>query len=265
MDMEYMSERLYCSYEDKLECINLIENILYLQNIVYKYGLIFMENEIKNVDTHRLLKLGIKMVAKGEDINTLKSTLENYIFTSDCNGKEFVQNIIAFKGVLAIYYGFNCYLTMDLLFSVLGIEFESEYQKFYNKYNIEKKVTDDDIYKKFENQTTLTPNTTYLEKYDNLEDIFVQLAIADLDRFNLWLALYGASGKIKNIFIQKFTQNQKRLFSMYTENTSTKCYTETDVIMAQKQVCHFLDKMIKRDYDIDGPCVASLMIRKGSV
>lgn len=124
---QYLSERLQCSYEDKKECVETINQILELVDIVRRSSYNALEREVKKNNKYSpLLKKGALLIAdrtlNDKEIETIMYT---YIAAGNYKGKEFLKNIIILEGVMCLNSldnGFSRIIS-DMMYSYLGNEF----------------------------------------------------------------------------------------------------------------------------------------------
>lgn len=124
LDFDYVAERLQCSYEDKLKCLDTLKNIIYLANTARKEGILALEKEMF-AQNNPLLKKGIDLML---NINSnqgglIKDILFNYIIAGDYRGKNFLEAMIVVNGIIEVYNGNNTNLIEKLLLSYFGNDF----------------------------------------------------------------------------------------------------------------------------------------------
>lgn len=124
LDFDYVAERLQCSYEDKLKCLDTLKDIIYLANKARKEGILSLEKET-HAQYSPLLKKGIEIILNinSKQDGVIKDILFNYIIAGDYKGKDFLEAMIIVNGVIELYNGNNPRLIEKLLLSYFGDEF----------------------------------------------------------------------------------------------------------------------------------------------
>lgn len=124
LDFDYVAERLQCSYEDKVKCLDTLKNIIYLANTARQEGILALEKEMY-AQNNTLLKKGIEIILNinSKQDGVIKDILFNYIIAGDYRGKDFLESIIIVNGVIELYNGNHPRLMEKLLLSYFGDDF----------------------------------------------------------------------------------------------------------------------------------------------
>lgn len=122
MDFNYVAERLKCSYEDKLECLDTLKDIIFLANLARKEGILILEKEM-NKNYPVLLKKGIEFLLTNDSIEKVQTILFNYIIVEDYRGKDFLKSMIIAEGIIAIGSLYNPRTIEEILISYFDNEF----------------------------------------------------------------------------------------------------------------------------------------------
>lgn len=124
LDFDYVAERLQCSYEDKVKCLDTLKNIIYLANTARREGILALEKEMY-AQNNPLLKKGIEIILNinSKQDGVIKDILFNYIIAGDYKGKDFLEAMIIVNGVIELYNGNNPRFIEKLLLSYFGDDF----------------------------------------------------------------------------------------------------------------------------------------------
>lgn len=124
LDFDYVAERLQCSYEDKVKCLDTLKNIIYLANTARQEGILALEKEMY-AQNNTLLKKGIEIILNinSKQDGVIKDILFNYIIAGDYRGKDFLEAMIIVNGVIELYNGNHPRLMEKLLLSYFGDDF----------------------------------------------------------------------------------------------------------------------------------------------
>lgn len=218
LSFETLTQRLKCSYEDKLECLGIVRYIIELSHIALKEGLLALENESKEVKINsNLLKEGIKLIVDGTDPEWVEKYFLTNLASNDYKGKEFLKNFVIFKGIYNIQQGISFYNIILDLSSYFGIEFDNYFQDILNdelkKLSKDKvvNITNDEVVEKFKYIKPFSDFTSHLEKYKNLDNRSIQRITLEIDFITLAYALSGVSGEVKICFLTNISQRLKEL------------------------------------------------------
>lgn len=124
LDFDYVAERLQCSYEDKVKCLDTLKYIIYLANTARREGILALEKEMY-AQNNPLLKKGIEIILNinSKQDGVIKDILFNYIIAGDYKGKDFLEAMIIVNGVIELYNGNNPRFIEKLLLSYFGDDF----------------------------------------------------------------------------------------------------------------------------------------------
>lgn len=124
---QYLSRNLQCTYEDKKECIDTINQILELADIIRRGFYKDLEKAVKKDNKYSpLLKKGISLIVdRTLDDKEIKKIMYTYIASGNYKGKEFLKNIIISEGIICLNSTMNGYYRVisDIMYSYLGTEF----------------------------------------------------------------------------------------------------------------------------------------------
>lgn len=124
LDFDYVAERLQCSYEDKVKCLDTLKYIIYLANTARREGILALEKEMYT-QNNPLLKKGIEIILNinSKQDGVIKDILFNYIIAGNYRGKDFLEAMIIVNGVIELYNGNHPRLMEKLLLSYFGDDF----------------------------------------------------------------------------------------------------------------------------------------------
>lgn len=124
LDFDYVAERLQCSYEDKVKCLDTLKYIIYLANTARREGILALEKEMY-AQNNTLLKKGIEIILNinSKQDGVIKDILFNYIIAGNYRGKDFLEAMIIVNGVIELYNGNHPRLMEKLLLSYFGDDF----------------------------------------------------------------------------------------------------------------------------------------------
>lgn len=134
LDFDYVAERLQCSYEDKVKCLDTLKYIIYLANTARREGILALEKEMYT-QNNPLLKKGIEIVLNinSKQDGVIKDILFNYIIAGDYRGKDFLEAMIIVNGVIELYNGNHPRLMEKLLLSYFGDDFIKDMVELYKE------------------------------------------------------------------------------------------------------------------------------------
>lgn len=241
MDIEYLTERLQCSYEDKLECFEFAKNILNLSIIARQEGILALQKEIKK-DKYNfpLLQRVATLILDGVDPDLIEKILYNCIVAENHSGKEFLRDMIIFKGMYSIQLGYKYYRIMDIISSYFGIKFEDHFTKLYEEYNQQNDLCIENIVNKYVNSPPMSENTKLFEVYADVHKNAIKQLIPHLDFDHLCLGLTGASGKVKMLFLNSMSERKKNeAFHFMNERN----IYETEIIRGQQKIVNVIEEL----------------------
>jgi len=137
----YLLLKARCAKSEKNEIIKIIAEIVALNNISRRHGLISLSHTVKELSCD-FIKVGIQMVLDAFSPEIVKETMLKTLYTGNFKGVELLKRLIIIEGVLSIQCGDSNYNIKTKLFAFLGekslleITQESpEIDKLLDKYN----------------------------------------------------------------------------------------------------------------------------------
>lgn len=252
LNCETLTQRLKCSYEDKLECLEIVKYIIELSNIALKEGLLALEDESKKLRVNsKLLKKGLELIVDGTEPEMVEKYFLNNLASNNYIGKEFLKNFLIFKGVCDIQQGIPFYNIIVDLSSYFGIEFDHYFQDILND-ELKKlckgkvvNITNDEVVEKFKDIKPFSDSTSYLEEYKDLDNRSIQRIILEIDYLTLGYALSGASGKTRICFLTNMSQRLKELVLAITVDEISP-QVENNIEYYQKRIVEVIKKLEAR-------------------
>lgn len=249
LSCESLTQRLKCSYEDKLECLELVKYIVELANIARAEGILILEEHSKKLKIESaLLKKGLMLVVDGTDPEIVEKYFLIKLAANDYRGKEFFKNFIIFKGVYGIQQGTGFYSIIVELSSYFGLEFNKYFEDILNDTlkNVYgdriKDIGNSEIAKKYKNVKPYSEATSHLEKYKDLDNYAIQRVLREVNYITLGYALSGASGEIVTLFLSNVSKRLKQLaLTIILDKVSPEI--EYIVKYSQKEIVKIVDTL----------------------
>lgn len=252
LSFETLTQRLKCSDEDKLECLEVVKYIVELSHIALEEGLLALEEESKNLKIDsKLLKEGLELIVDGTDPELVEKYFLTNLASNDYRGKEFLKNLLIFKGVCDIQQGIPFYNIIVDLSSYFGIGFDNYFQDILND-ELKKlskgkvvNITNDEVIEKFKDIKPFSDFTSHLEKYKNLDNRSIQRIILEINFVTLGYALSGVSGEVKICFLTNMSQRLKELvLAMLVDEILPQA--EKNIEYYQKRVVEVIERLEDR-------------------
>ena len=108
-----------CSKEEKLSCVSVINDVVYLANVARREGILALESEIQK-SSNSYLKRGILFVIDGIVPNMVAGILGITSVFGFKTGVELLKELIMVEGILSIQAGENPRIIEEKLLSFLG-------------------------------------------------------------------------------------------------------------------------------------------------
>lgn len=214
MDIEYISNHIKCTKEEKILCMETVKKLLRLLDVARREGILKLEETIfeKEYESPPLIQIGALLIIDGTDPEHVKSILENYIISSDLTNKEFLENILIYNAILAIQQGENPRCIEELLSSLFGLDFIEEFKTYINRRELESELLEsieqmEEKWKDFE-------KTDVLDFIPNVMDrSSIQRIIRELSLTVIEYAMIGSKRVVIEYFLENLSkQNQIQFF-----------------------------------------------------
>lgn len=214
MDIEYISNHIKCTKEEKILCMETVKKLLRLLDVARREGILKLEETIfeKEYESPPLIQIGALLIIDGTDPEHVKSILENYIISSDLTNKEFLENILIYNAILAIQQGENPRCIEERLCSLFGLDFIEEFKTYINRRELESELLEsieqmEEKWKDFE-------KTDVLDFIPNVMDrSSIQRIIRELSLTVIEYAMIGSKRVVIEYFLENLSkQNQIQFF-----------------------------------------------------
>lgn len=214
MDIEYISNHIKCTKEEKILCMETVKKLLRLLDVARREGILKLEETIfeKEYESPPLIQIGALLIIDGTDPEHVKSILENYIISSDLTNKEFLENILIYNAILAIQQGENPRCIEERLCSLFGLDFIEEFKICINRRKLESELLKsieqmEEKWKDFE-------KTDVLDFIPNVMDrSSIQRIIRELSLTVIEYAMIGSKRVVIEYFLENLSkQNQIQFF-----------------------------------------------------
>jgi hypothetical protein len=130
-DMSYLTFRLKCSHEEKIECLQTVRKLSRILNIARADGFLALE-PFAEQEADSFLKACLLDVLDGLDGDGLKELFCGYLAAGDYSGKEFLNAILISEGLLCLQ---SCQSPENLWYSLkgfFGTDFAEEYREAFH-------------------------------------------------------------------------------------------------------------------------------------
>lgn len=136
MELEFLSQHLQCSRDDKRECLHTIKLLAELAH-AEKQGIRTLENLIEDnplrFSSPFLLK-AMQLLLDVKDNKELEKILYNYIISSNYTGQLFLNAVIIAEAAVSIHRHEEIdHIFQDLLPSYFGLDYQSEVEQVYQQ------------------------------------------------------------------------------------------------------------------------------------
>lgn len=244
-DMEYYTERLACSIEDKREALKTVEKLFQLASKARKTGLLVLEEEVEK-EEDLFLRECVLLVVDATYPEKIRKTMEAYLVAGNHRAKEFLEKVLVINGVLEIQQGANPnYLVRDLG-SWFGIDFLHIYKKETEAF-IEAQILLDSkksvVRKKTSKVVSESPYPLFDDLY-YLHDYSMQRILRDLDEGDIAMALKVTKANMPPIFMRNMsTRVASRTVAIMEDMTDVD---EKSVVVAQKGIVSAAIKLYRQ-------------------
>lgn len=123
-NLEYVTQRIQCSYEEKCRCMGVVRQILGYGRLRYGVGVLAL-GERACGEGDFFLKEGLSMLVRGEPRARVEGQLYGYLCAGNYWGASFLEKMLVLQGIL--YMAEDCTSLRGLeraLSSWFGIEFQ---------------------------------------------------------------------------------------------------------------------------------------------
>ena len=198
LDAEYLSSRLLCSQEEKLDCMETVRQLWILNQLVRKEGLMAMD-AFADVADDPFLSAAIHTAAAHTE--HLENVLYAYLISGNYYGKDFLKNLLIVCGLPALCAGISAEELSARLQGWFGADFlplyHSEMERFHARTAVPQK-REQSLILEFDALSTL-PQAPF-------DAVCHALALGEgMDLHDLALALKGAGDAVCQRFCENMT------------------------------------------------------------
>ncbi len=205
-DLNFYS-KINCSFDEKKECLQLLDLMISLSRKQHKQGLLSLESEV-NEKSPFLLQKGILLMLSGTEPIVLREILNNYISSSNYSGKEFLSAILIKEGLLSIQMGEYPWDIKEKLVAFLGVDFSNEIKQHFGVDNKNDELKIRSFIEAIKDKKVYSEATSLLEKeFSKLEKRSIQRSLRELNVVELAVGMKGASGKTQIKIIEDLPKN----------------------------------------------------------
>lgn len=245
MDTDFIVNHIKCTREEKLACMETVEKILILSQTSRCYGLVELEKLIENEKYQNLpmMKIGVSLIANGTEPVIVKEILESYIISSELSNKEFLDNMLICKGILAIQQGDNPQWIWEKLCSLFGLEFRKDFSSYFGQTKIDKKLSQ--LLEDYKEELETFPKTKILDfVLQEMDDRGMQRVLLDLSLLTLEYAVIGTDLKIAAFFLKNMGERRQQQFFediKYLENVDIQ-----SIEQKQKEIVNVIERLAEQ-------------------
>ena len=219
---------------DKLQLVEVAEELLVCSEISRKEGLLALDGYIKSYKGESkffsfAINFFLQSFMRQMDFEFIFQLLENYVETLAIDKrKEGYMITHIFKRIAS---GENPKILQEIIASYVGVGY---WEKLEDTNRKERgKRNRDEIIGKYRDKKLYSKKTDLLERFGLVGDFEIQVILRNLESETLVVALSGASGKIVERFLMNLSD---RLLYFLSEDIDNWSGTEEDILKAQRQV-----------------------------
>lgn len=138
MDTEFFTQRIQCSRTDKQDCLGVVWQLMELATIAQENSLLDMEKAIQaNPQKYSdvFLRKAVSLIVDSNNMELIKKTLYNYIYTSNYSGPMFLKGVVITETILAIQQREDLdHIFLFLVPSYFGLDFESQIIQLFDDF-----------------------------------------------------------------------------------------------------------------------------------
>lgn len=125
-NMEYLSSRLQCSHEDKLECLKTVKKLYSLAVLAQKEGFLALPDAVTQEDL--FFKTAVDIFLDTVEPEPLETIYSAYLAAGNYRGKEFLNNLLIVNALLQIARQATPFDVVSGLQGWFGVEFSPTYK-----------------------------------------------------------------------------------------------------------------------------------------
>lgn len=127
--MDNLLFNLQVSSEEKKNCLPIAHRLICLAESARRNGIVFLENEISELEENSYLKMGVALLSSGVSADIIEKSFLYSFITNKSTGEELLKRLLISSAILAIYNQNGNYAVAHILASLLGEEYLLELLK----------------------------------------------------------------------------------------------------------------------------------------
>lgn len=221
-NMEFLSSRLQCSREDKLECFRTVKKLYGLSVLARKEGFLALSDAV--VEEDLFLKTMVDTFLEAPEAETLDKILFAYLVVGDYCGKDFLKNLLVVEGLLLIAKQTAPSKVIHGLQGWFGVELAQIYKK---EMTAEMARQNPPI-------LMMESAVPEFDRFARFSKVHTIKLLSELESSVLALALKGASDRVKHRFF--FLMESSQAEEVRAEIDCLGCIRVMDVEEAQRYI-----------------------------
>jgi AraC-type DNA-binding domain-containing proteins len=235
--------KIYCNAEEKKECLQLLDLMLFLSKKAHKQGLLSLESEIVE-ETPFLLQKGLQLIFSGTEPIILREILNNYIYSSNCSGKDFLSAILIKEGLLSIQMGEYPWDIREKLAAFFGMDFSNEIKQHFGVDSENDALKVKNFTETIKDKKAYSEETDLLEKtIDRLDKRSIQRSLREQNIIELAVGMKGASGKTQIKIIESLPKKLLPILLEASELFDIEASNTPQIIDAQNSIVGKIKKL----------------------
>lgn len=244
IDMAYYTQRLQCSQEDKMACLETVRKLYWYGIKTRMDGFLAVEAELEK-ETDVFLKKGMMCLVDYMNKRLTRKTLTNYLISEDIQGKEFLNKVLVIEGIGMIQEGVNPRFMLELLEGWFGSDFAPTFEQEILKMEEETRQqaiqrTEEDLKDREDKDTSIWIGFDSLRA---LVDVEIQRLLRDVDTKDLAVSLKGAAQDVAELLLNNLSPKMKETITMETNRLTH--LRARDVEDAQKKIIRIAEMLDK--------------------
>lgn len=236
-----VGQKIQCTNNEKIECLELLNSILEFSSIQRSHGLLHLESEIEKFSSNFMRK-ALELVVQGVEPNYIRTILQNYIIVGDYKGKALLERILITEGVLSIQAGENPLLIKEKLSSYFGEDFTPEIDKYFGNDLSSTKGKIQAFCSEVKDIIPISPDITLFEEtLLNMNPRSLQRLLRDVEISDAINALKGASGKLQVFMIENVSRTVALL--IIDELSESQRISTQQIAESQNRILEIMEKL----------------------
>lgn len=197
------AERMQCGQKDKIQLVPLIDLLVQSSEKARREGLLALEDDIGEYE-YPLLKAGMQLVVDGTDPEIIEKLLSIRMLSGNRRGKEFVEQLIIYTGLLSIQSGDNPRITMEKCFALLGDDSDQLRARYIAETVEGRESNSAENYS--ESDGALAEFFAKTGKLVSFDDRAIQKVLREIDTTELAGALHGCDKNVRKKILQNMSK-----------------------------------------------------------